>query len=426
MRRAVTGACLRWLPAIALLPAAVTCGPEAGDGRDGAIGHTAEPDEIGSNENPARVIPGATSLLAHDLSAADVGRTFGVDDAHVPYPDTYWAFDDNGIAVRWLVQAPSPLEKYMALTDPAHGPAAVLWETMNHGTGIRGEPWWSGHCAGWAEAATLVPPVLHPVHVRQVNGALAPCTDGEAGCIDLEIGDLDALAAEAFTGGAGQLVGARCDTPPNQIPRDAYGRIVRNGKGCKGLNPGALVIALAAQMRDLGKPLVIDAQDDRNTDQIWNQPAFRYTVNRYEVLDPASAANLVASGKRTGTLSQYPWNDAAHGFVLVDATIHWVTEYGPNLQYVSGLSHTHTTRFVAVLETDAPPSDPNARIIGGEYVDDPSVGADRLTNPPFVVIASGPGPEDVPPDADGTRHNPWVSPAVVMQLLQLGAAPAAR
>jgi hypothetical protein len=237
---------------------------------------------------------------------------------------------------------------------------------------------------------------------------------------------MDALAAEVFTGGRGKLVGARCDTPPDQIPRDTYGRIVRNGTGCKGLNPGALVIALAAQMRDLGRSLVIEAQNDRNTDQIWNQPAYRYTVNRYEVLDQTSAANLVASGKRTGALSHYPWNDAARGFVLVDATIHWVTEYGPNLHYVSGLSHTRATRFVAVLEIDAPPSNPDARIIGGEYIDDPSVGADRFTIPPFVVIADGPAPEDVPPEGDGARHNPWVSPAVVMQLLQLGAAPAAQ
>ena len=42
------------------------------------------------------------------------------------------------------------------------------------------------------------------------------------------------------------------------------------------------------------------------------------------------------------------------------------------------------------LELDAPPNDPNAVIIGGEYIDDASVGADRLTVPPFVWASARP------------------------------------
>ena len=423
MRHASYAARARGLMVIALTLGPVTCSSQSQDDRAESVGGTTEPDAIGTNDNPAEVVPGATSLLAHNLSAADVGKTFGVDDAHVPYPDTYWPFDHDGIARQWLENAPSPLEKYMALMNPESGSDAVEWELVNHGTGLGIVPSWYGHCPGWSAAATLVPRVLHPVYVRQADGTIGSCTPEQDGCIRLEIGDMNALAAEVFNDGTARFIGARCDTPPNLIPRDPYGRIVRNGTGCKGLNPGALMVVLAAQMRYLGKSLIIDAQDDNNTDQIWNQPAYRYTVNRYEVLDRASAANFVVYGKATGSLSQYPWNDAARGFVLVDATIHWVTEDGPNQTFVSGLSSTKQTRFVAVLEIDSAPSDPNARIIGGEYIDDPSVGADRLTIPPFVQIARGPGPEGLPPDADGSQHNPWVSPATVMQLLTLGAAP---
>jgi hypothetical protein len=76
--------------------------------------------------------------------------------------------------------------------------------------------------------------------------------------------------------------------------------------------------------------------------------------------------------------------------------------------------------MVAVLELTAPANSADSKIIGGEYLDDASVGADRLTVPPFVWVAQGPGPEHVPATANGDHHNPYVLPSVVAQLVELG------
>src|SRR5947209_14855204 len=128
---------MRSLFALAFTAAALTpvaCSSTPPD-RAEAIDRTSEPDAIGSNEHPDIVIPGATSLLAKNLTAADVGQTYGVDDDHVPYPDTYWPFDDDGIAAQWEDE-PSPLAKYMALEDPTHADDARNWEIDNHGSKV--------------------------------------------------------------------------------------------------------------------------------------------------------------------------------------------------------------------------------------------------------------------------------------------------
>lgn len=181
------------------------------------------------------------------------------------------------------------------------------------------------------------------------------------------------------------------------------------------MNPGALMIVLHHRLRRDAKPFVVDAQDESNTDEIWNQPAFAYTVNRFAVLSTSEAANLVASGARQGALSAYAWNGRARGFVFVDVSVHWVTERGPNATFVDGASSARRTRMTAVLELDRPPA-PAARIIGGELVDDHTAGTNRLRNHPFVWTALGPGPEV----AHGEGHNPHIKPSVVMAMARMG------
>jgi hypothetical protein len=126
----------------------------------------------------------------------------------------------------------------------------------------------------------------------------------------------------------------------------------------------------------------------------------------------------VAFGKKHGRLLQYRWNPAAHGFVLADLIIRVVRDVGPNHDFVSGLDASEYQRVVAVIELDLPPNDPNARIIGGEYIDDPSIGVERLDSPPFVWIPKGPGPDQ--PEEGGNPHNPLVRPRVVQALMALG------
>jgi hypothetical protein len=381
-------------------------------------------DAIGKADDPKGVVPDASTRLADVVPPADVGKTFGVPNDRIPWPDTYWPFLREGIDAQWGEDA-SPLEKYMLLDNPGHVLEAKDWEHWNHGTGVAGVKDWYGHCQGWVAASLLNLPALHTVHARRQGDRVESCAEGDPGCVAFFIGDLTGLAAEVYLDAPIKATGARCDRPLPTIAPDVYGRVPRDGTGCKGLNAGALVAILAARVKRDKKPLAIEVQTASSTDQIWNQPAFAYTVNRLEPLDPDDAGARVASVAGFAQARGYPWDDAARAFALIDLSISWVHEHGPNRRYVSGAQAVRKTRIIAVLELDAPASDPEARILGGEYVDDPSVGADRLTVPPYVWIPTGEGPENVPVNVSGRSHNPWVRPSIVRSLLALSRAPVA-
>lgn len=374
-------------------------------------------DAIGDYEAPETLVPGASRRLAANIVGSDVGKTFGVDDDHIPYPDTYWPFVDEGTDAAWN-GGDGPITKLMKMVDPAHVKAAHDWEHDNHGSGVPGVAGWWGHCPGWTGASMANAPIKHAVYAKFVDGAFAACNAGDDGCVKFEIADINALMAEVYVDGDSSFIGARCDTAPTSVKRDANGRILTNG--CGGVNPGALVIVAGAQMKKAHKPFAIDAQNDYNTDQIWNQPAYRYTVNRFRSLTAAQAANMVVHGTLTGDQTKYPYNDAAKGFALVDLTLHWVSERGPNTEMVSGAESSRETRVVAVIELDKAPRYSTAKILGGEYVDDASVGADRLTVPPFLWTIHDTGAEDESTDVGGDNHNPYVKPSLVKQLIALG------
>jgi hypothetical protein len=397
--------------------------PEGEDTADGKA------DQISGKDDPSGLLVNAERRLSALIGEADVGETFGVEDDEAPYPDTYWPMVDDGIAVEWLETngspcagmndcedaQPSPLEKYMMIADPANADEAVAWEVKNHGKDVKDVKDWFGHCPGWAAAAQLFPPILGETGFRSDgSGGVAKCAPGETGCVTFEIGDMNALMAEVYNNARSRFIGARCDTEPADIERDEFGRIVRDGKGCQGLNAGALLIVAGNVMKLQKKKFNIDAQNEFNTEQIWNQPAYRYTVNRFETLTEREAANLVAFGEKSGGMTDYQWNSSASGFALVDLSMHWVTETpGPNVTVVSGTRSSKETRMLAVIELDRSPSDPEAEIIGGEYLDDESIGANRLRVHPFVWIAL-----DVGPDGS-TGHNPFVKGQLVKEMINL-------
>lgn len=389
-------------------------------------------------EDPAKILPrDFEGTLASVISPDDVGQTFGLDDDLIPYPDTYWPFRlpdwqpgtppetgaiiaHNGIDDRWQgADIASPLERFMAVADPSRLSDAKAWELNHHGENRPNVSWWMGHCNGWTAAAMVNPPLKHGVSVKPTSdGNLLECSSGESGCTTFEIGDINAVEAEVFGSAPTTLIGARCDTALEDIPRDEHGRILQ--KGCRGLNAGALVIVLANRMKNVKKvpsfvpkPIAINAQDEANTDQIWNQPAYRYQVNEARAISETEAIAMTTK-LQPGALppTTYPWNAEAKGFFRVDIGIKWVEETErPNTTVVSGAATTQTTRFAAVLELDGNPNDPATRIIGGEYLDDPAVGANRLTVPPFVWTANG-----LPSDSV-TRQNPFVKASVVQQLV---------
>jgi hypothetical protein len=382
-------------------------------------------------EDPAKILPpDFDSRLTALIGPQDVGKSFGLDDQHVPYPDTYWPFrffdDDskkllanNGIDDRWQGQSePSPLEKYMATVDPSKSSDARAWEKKNHGEDVKDVANWFGHCPGWTAAAMFNAPLTKGVSAKMSGGQMVECNKGEAGCQTFDIGDINALEAEVFLDSEGAFLGARCDTKPTDIQRDKNGRVLQTG--CRGLNPGALVVILANRMKNVKnaanfvpRAIAIDAQNEFNTDQIWNQPAYRYQVNDARAITEQDA--IKATHKKAGPLpAKYEFNSDAKGFFRVDLGIKWVQENGPNRKMVSGLLSTKVMRFAAVLELDGDPNSPATRIIGGEFLDDPASGANRLVVPPFVWSADG-----LQPDNQANGHNPFVKGSIVQQIVKL-------
>lgn len=370
---------------------------------------------IAAFEDPQKLLGEVSMRLADNVETRDVGQTFGVPDAQVPYPDTNWPMVNDGIAAQWNGETPSPLTKYMGLADPANLFAAYEWNSVHAGTRYARDPKpWFGICHGWTAASILEAPLKHGVWAKLEGEEVVACKEGATDCLHFEIGDINALMATIYTTAKSSSIGARCDTRPEEIRYDAHGRVTN--KGCRGLNPGALLVVLRHRLKRDQKPLAINDQHGGTTDEINNQPAYRYTVNRFERLTEAEAANWVARGTSRGSSrAKYRWNPEAKGFAFVDLSVHWVDFVGPHRTAVSGLDYTKRTRMTAVIELDRDAHDPDSKIIGGELVKDDDVRTNRLLNHPFVWIPTELGEDKLP----GMGRNPYVKSAVVKQLMKL-------
>jgi hypothetical protein len=98
--------------------------------------------------------------------------------------------------------------------------------------------------------------------------------------------------------------------------------------------------------------------------------------------------------------------------------VHWVKEIGPNVTSVSGLQGENRTFMTGVVELDRPASDPAAQIIGGELLNDDDTGANRLTNNPFMWIATDTS-QDPSPTTFDARRNPFVKAQAVKDLIAI-------
>lgn len=429
-RKRATSASLHWFrhcvvflgASVALLSAEGGCLP-AGGQSDAEV-EAAAAIANGTESNLVWEMP---DRLADLVPRGDIGRLIGLEDDRVPYPDSYWPFDVGGIDVSWRLaqdgsDARSPLEKYVTATNPDQLAAAREWNATHHGPLSSGVEAWEGLCPGWTQAAINQAPLHHAVDAVYGDDHFVACMPWESGCVRYEIGDINALEAEVYLDGPYMLAGDRCTVPAEQIPRDEFGRVVRSAAlNCQGFNPGALLVLAAHQLRDLRVAFGINAQSADHTDQVWNQPVYRYRVTRFDPLDETEAANLVAYGTRTGAQTAYRWNEGAHGWVLMTLELSWVTEHGPNVTPVSGLAHSRLSRVVAVVELDRPSSDPDARVVGGEYLEGGEAeSATRLDVPSFAWISRGkPGPEDRSLDAGSNSHNPFLKPSRVLELVSL-------
>ncbi len=454
--RTLTGLSLAALMAFA-------CSASSVDAESQEANDTADP-----RAEDLRILPGTYSAkLVDNILPEDVNQRegFGLPDQRVPYPDTYWPFNAgeygvDGTDFRW--QGPdvlSPTEKFASVVfkgDAAMIAKAKKWEHDHHGPGLgvrdgREVSDWEGHCPGWTGASMSNAPLVRPVFVKpDARNAFATCTEAEAaagtnGCTRFDIGDINALMAEVYVDGNQPLIGAGCFTSEpsvdefDRIKRNPQRMMAENGVGCRGLNPGALLMVLGNRLKKEQQPFAINAQQPGITDQIWNQPVYRYTVNSYEEIDEARAIALVAENSQgTAAPDSYIWNSQAKGFVLVDISLHWVRELGPNREYVSGRESTMKHRVKAVIELDKAVSGnarnrASAKIIGGEYVTDEAaaahnppdtVGPHRLAVPTFVWVSVDAGPEDLTEEEADNRnfqhHNPFIKPSLVKKLIKLG------
>lgn len=386
------------------------------------VGEADEAIAIHQRERPEALVAAASRRLADNITADDIGRDFGIPAERAPYPDTYWPFMQGGADTRWNPRGRdprTPIEKYMAITNPFATDYAKLWEYVHHGPGAPGVEPWCGHCAGWAAAAMANAPIRHAVNAGSDGyGGIVPCAEGDYGCVRFEIGDINALMAEIYLDGPSSVIGTPCSTKVHAIPRDRFGRILK--AGCAGVNAGSLLVVASTLLKRYQIPFAIDAQNPKTTAEIWNQPTYRYHVYDYQPITMAEAANLVVRGTRTGPETAYRWNAAAKGFAFLDIGLHFVGESGPHVLMLSGDQSTYEMRVAAVIELDADARDASAMILGGEYLDLPGSGANRLAVSPFLWVTRGHGPEGLSVYAGSTHHNPFIRPSIVKQLISLG------
>ncbi|MFO0678478.1 MAG: hypothetical protein U0169_18215 [Polyangiaceae bacterium] len=400
-------------------------------------GEQGSADSIANVDNPNYVVGPVSRRLWDVVPISDVGRRLGLDPQNAPYPDYEWHFGTNGIDYRWNTSTTasstsqstpdsrSPLEKWVGMVDPPRLTAAKDWNRTHHGVDTPGREWWWGLCTGWSAAAVSENPAIRPVWARYANGHVEECFTEAPDCTKFEIGDVNGLLAEVYSDAPSYFTGGRCDS--SSITFDRYGRIDRNanGAGCKGLNPASLLIVLSQRLKRDRRALVMNYQDSSLTAAVWNRPVYAYEVSRLSPISEAQAARLVARNSRPTPQGRYLWNTNARGFVRVDFTLDYVadTDDGPATVPVSGRSMTQALKLAAVLELDRLPSDPSAQLIGGEYIEDSSIGTNLLTVPPFVWVPTGPSDDDAlhPAWWNSYPHNPYVVTSRVRELAALAS-----
>ncbi|HLU65651.1 MAG TPA: hypothetical protein VKZ63_05220, partial [Kofleriaceae bacterium] len=281
--------------------------------------------------------PNRANRLHPDLA----GDAYGVFDPALTGGETdwdvfasnWWPQSKNGTAWRWQPGAPqdyndlsdrdrlSPLEKYDLLFHPGQsrqvaavshceysdfvqngadgcskierpaltvaGPA-TKWELENQGTYQTYDPdsWW-GHCNGWASYATAEPLGFptRDVRVKLVDGQVRECADAaDQSCVLFKMADIEALMTELYFTDQATFTGRRCDTRPDEIERDEYGR--PTDSSCRDLNPGSLHVAMTGLLGRGARNLVTGEQDrrpafviDHNYDhEVWNFPLVKFEI----------------------------------------------------------------------------------------------------------------------------------------------------
>jgi hypothetical protein len=404
----------------------------------------------------------------------DASLTAG-DTSWEVFPSTWWPQARNGTAWRWQsgasqdynvhtdVDRLSPVEKYDLLFYPGQtqvveavshctyegsvedpenceriehpqvtvvGPTTA-WELENQGQyqSVEPESWW-GHCNGWASYATTEP-LGYPrrdIRVRLTDGQVTECTDDTTGCVLFRMADMEALMTELYFSDQATFSGRRCNTRPDEIARDEFGRPTE--VACRDLNPGSFHTAIVGMLgrgaRNLatgetgGRPaFVIDHNWDH---EIWNFPIVSYRINSQADVTEEEASRLVGA-----TSPDYRWNTAATRFVRIQMTYAMISDGVPAHDLVTRADLRPIDPVEVdlnyVLELDA-----NGAILGGEWIEDPSVSwgeNNKELHPDFIWMATDPvGFGEGADDTGGSNDNPYVSYPLAQALLRCANEPA--
>lgn len=177
-----------------------------------------------------------------------------------------------------------PLEKY----EEAFGrTGAVLWELENHSDLHGSRDDWEGHCDDAAPASVLYEPP--PAEGLEYNGVHFTCE--ELKLLAAEVAGQYKKAGENWLiNGSKTRDGPYQERKPSDAPAD-FGSIPGEGLA-------ELLNLLRTQLRDAGRPVVMDLRDQEGDapQSVWNHAVFRYHT---ELWQPDALDPTLVEGKTT-------------------------------------------------------------------------------------------------------------------------------
>ena len=170
----------------------------------------------------------------------------------------------------------SPMDKFALLqqleghthgTNPWFAPA---WELLNHWSPAGSS--WFGHCNGWAAAAILTqePRELTTFDTEWPSN-VAGQSDEEF-TVELSVADQKGLLSESFYSGLSNFFGSRYNDEEDDVTD---------------LSPKATLHILSTYIKQRGVPLVFDTTA---TSQVWNFPAWKYSLTLNETTTGGASA----------------------------------------------------------------------------------------------------------------------------------------
>jgi hypothetical protein len=165
-------------------------------------------------------------------------------------------------------------------------------------------PTWWGICHAWAPLAVMHPEPLHKVvH----NG------------VTFEINDIKAMLTLAFDRTQTKFISQRCNTVPDDIERDNYGR--PTDIDCRNTNAATLHIIAANYLGLRSEGFVYDRT---YSDQVWNQPIRSFEITKQDEVTARQANEILgvkSAGGRTTNASSTVAKDAwfHHEAIAVNA-----------------------------------------------------------------------------------------------------------